>query len=198
MKKWIILGIILLSSGWLTACSSKAENVDVSDELQALRKEVTTTVVTGSTTIDSSTTSVTSVSSTTSAPTMSSPSHSVFPEGLLGTWRAAESDFGEVIMEFSADGQVLTQVETNHALISTRINSVEEVGPYTYRYHFAVGEQPFAVIPSFQLGGVGVKYDYGFKLENSTLTLLVWSVQMVEDFDYSNPLRMQQLTLYKE
>lgn len=84
MKKWIILGIILLSSGWLTACSSKAENVDVSDELQALRKEVTTTVVTGSTTIDNSTTSVTSVSSTTSAPTMSSPTHSVFQRNYWG------------------------------------------------------------------------------------------------------------------
>lgn len=95
-------------------------------------------------------------------------------------------------MEFFADGQVIAR-----SSLTTKINSVEEVGPSTYRYHFAAGEEPYAVVPTFQLGGVGVKYDYGFRLEGGTLTVLVWSVLASEEFDYANPLGMQ-LTLYKE
>ena len=43
MKKWMMYGTILLSVGMLVACSSKKENVDVTDELKALRKSVFTT-----------------------------------------------------------------------------------------------------------------------------------------------------------
>lgn len=43
MKKWLIGGVFLLSVGLLTACGSKKENTDVTEELKALRKSVITT-----------------------------------------------------------------------------------------------------------------------------------------------------------
>ena len=193
VKKWIIYSTCLLSIGILTACSPKSENVDVSEELNSLRKEVTTTVITNTTTADSSTTSDAPVNPTTSVPTTSS----VFPEELIGNWRGNDANDVMVTMEFFADGHISTQVGTNPSFYTTNINSIEEVGPSTYRYHFAAGEKPYAVVPTFQLGGAGVKYDYGFRLEGGTLTLLVWNVPTTEDFDYSQPIRTQ-LNLYKE
>ncbi len=193
MKKWMIGSVLLLSIGMLSACSSKKENIDVSEELKSLRKEVTTTVVTSATTVDIPTTSVTSVTSTTSVPTTSS----VFPEELIGTWRGNDANAVMVMMEFSTDGHISTQVGANQSVYSTNINSIEEVGASTYRYHFAAGEEPYAVVPTFQLGGAGVKYDYGFRLEGGMLTLLVWNVPVADDFDYSQPIRTQ-LNLYKE
>lgn len=47
-------------------------------------------------------------------------------------------------MEFSADGQVIA-----NSSLTTKINSVEEVGPSTYKYHFAAGEEPYVVVPTF-------------------------------------------------
>lgn len=55
MKKLKIYGVVLLSVGLLAACSAKKENTDVTKELQALRKSVTTTSEVGTETTNSET-----------------------------------------------------------------------------------------------------------------------------------------------
>ncbi|MEW4354681.1 hypothetical protein AB1I63_07320 [Streptococcus pneumoniae] len=105
---------------------------------------------------------------------------------LEGTWTGQVSQFS-IKMTISPDGQVTSDVDGRSS--SSHFEGVEAVGKNTYRYLISPESTPFALIPGYNgLGGIGVKYDYGFKLEGNQLIILVWQAPADGDFDYTNPL----------
>lgn len=87
MKKWMMYGTILLSIGMLVACSSKKENVDVTDELKALRKSVSTTSQVTETT--SKTTKAPAANSTTEKALWDANKAQQLNDYILKTWGPA-------------------------------------------------------------------------------------------------------------
>ncbi|GGE24661.1 hypothetical protein [Streptococcus himalayensis] len=122
----------------------------------------------------------------------SSSAQGILPEelsNLAGTWTgqvSRASETASIKMTISPDGQVTSDV--NGYSSSSRFEGVEEVGPNTYRYVTSPGSYSSALTPSLGVGGVGVKYDYGFKLEGNQLTILIWEARSDVAFDYTKPM----------
>ena len=117
-------------------------------------------------------------------------SYQVFPEEMLGSWQGISSDFGKVNVEVFQDGRVISDIERSSSRETILVESIEEVGFNTYRHKLSSPNGNRPLVSVFQLGGAGIKYDFGFKLEDETLTILIWSVALNDDFDYTNPLEM--------
>ena len=109
---------------------------------------------------------------------------------MLGSWQGISSDFGKVNVEVFQDGRVISDIERSSSRETILVESIEEVGFNTYRHKLSSPNGNRPLVSVFQLGGAGIKYDFGFKLEDETLTILIWSVALNDDFDYTNPLEM--------
>ncbi|MDW7797748.1 hypothetical protein SCR05_09345 [Streptococcus canis] len=116
---------------------------------------------------------------------------SVFPENFLGTWVGQTNDLS-VEMTLAEDGSVTTKVVIKNGHRSetktAKITKVEDKGDGLYLYTADPSSNLGALTPGTGLGGVNVKYAYGFKVSGNTATPLVWQAGANSDFDYSKPL----------
>ncbi len=117
-------------------------------------------------------------------------SDSIFPEKILGTWKTDDKD--GVTFTFEADGTV-TQTSKSNKTKTAKVTKLEEEGDNLYRYVYDDGTDTTAFITS-GIGGVGVKYAFGIKIDGSNLKLVLWQTGTNDDFDYSKPLYGNTLT----
>ena len=124
---------------------------------------------------------------------------SVFPEKLLGSW-SGKHDGALVSMSFKADGSVSTTIDyiddkltdTTH---TAKVTKLEEKNNGLYRYLYDDGTDVSAFVTG-GIGGVGVKYAYGVKINGDTITPVIWQTGTNQEFDYSHPL--EGITLTKQ
>lgn len=108
---------------------------------------------------------------------------SLFPEAMLGTWKV--DDKNDTSFTFDADGTVTQTTKNNKK--QTKITAIEDKGNNVY--HFVYGDDAdTSVFVVSGLGGVGVKYTFGIKVDGNKLTLVVWQANKDADFDYSKPM----------
>lgn len=117
-------------------------------------------------------------------------SDSVFPEKILGTWKTDDKD--GVTFTFEADGTV-TQTSKSNKTKTAKVTKLEEEGDNLYRYVYDDGTDTTAFITG-GIGGIGVKYAFGIKIDGSNLKLVLWQTGTNDDFDYSKPLYGNTLT----
>ena len=56
-------------------------------------------------------------------------------------------------------------------------------------YHYLYGDDAdTSVFTVSGLGGVGIKYTFGIKVDGNKLTLVVWQANKDADFDYRKPM----------
>ena len=117
-------------------------------------------------------------------------SDSVFPEKILGTWKVDDKD--DIIFKFEADGMI-TKTTKDNEVKTAKVTKLEEEGDNIYRYVYNDGTDTSAFITS-GIGGIGVKYAFGIKIDGSHLKLVLWQTGTNDDFDYSKPLYGNTLT----
>ncbi len=117
-------------------------------------------------------------------------SDSIFPEKILGTWKTDDKD--GVTFTFEADGTV-TQTSKSNKTKTAKVTKLEEEGDNLYRYVYDDGTDTTAFITG-GIGGIGVKYAFGIKIDGSNLKLVLWQTGTNDDFDYSKPLYGNTLT----
>lgn len=117
-------------------------------------------------------------------------SDSVFPEKILGTWKADDED--DMTFKFEADGTITKTMKDNEVK-TAKVTKLEEEGDNIYRYVYDDGTNTSAFITS-GIGGIGVKYAFGIKIDGSHLKLVLWQTGTNDDFDYSKPLDGNTLT----
>ncbi|MEX2784766.1 zinc ribbon domain-containing protein [Streptococcus sp. H49] len=99
------------------------------------------------------------------------------PEGLLGSWEAKQSD-KTISLTFAEDGTVTKTIDyksnkKEDRTVTAVISSLETVADSTYRYVYEAGSDPSAFVAADSLDDPD-NSQYGFKLEDSKLTLLIW------------------------
>ena len=115
-----------------------------------------------------------------------SPSYDgVFPSQMVGTWQGSMSGSATTIT-FYGNGDLRIKIKGGDGSSSEMSGTVYSVAPVddtTYRIVDYTG----TVLPA-QLGGVGVKYDFGYKLnpDGRTLYPILWQYGMNEKPNYSN------------
>ncbi|EHI70869.1 zinc ribbon domain-containing protein [Streptococcus ictaluri] len=117
---------------------------------------------------------------------------SLFPEALLGTWLGQKSDMS-ISMTLSEDGTVTTKIDyknpnTPGLSKSVKVKKVEEKGEGIYLYRLDQGTDTSVLTPGGGLGGMNVKYAFGFQVAGQTAHPIVWQTGLNSDFDYSKPL----------
>lgn len=117
-------------------------------------------------------------------------SDSVFPEKILGTWKTDDND--GVTFTFEADG-IITQTSKFNKTKTAKVTKLEEEGDNLYRYVYDDGTDTTAFITG-GIGGIGVKYAFGIKIDGSNLKLVLWQTGTNDEFDYSKPLYGNTLT----
>ena len=117
-------------------------------------------------------------------------SDSIFPENILGHWKTDDKE--GVTFTFEADGTV-TQTTKDNGVKTAKITGLEEKGNNLYHYVYDSGTDTSAFITS-GIGGIGVKYTFGIKIDGSHLKLVLWQAGTNNDFDYSKPLYSNTLT----
>ncbi|MGT2911501.1 hypothetical protein ACVR1I_07300 [Streptococcus cameli] len=199
MKKVVAYVLVSLVCFVLVACGSK--NLD---DIGYSRKESRQTSTSSTESDNQSEETVPPSSSSAPAtfseetPTSTSEDEGIFPPKLLGTWRGYSDNIGYVTMVFSENGIVETFMEANRFQSTAQVQGLEEVIPNTYRYLLQDTSQIYALIPGYQLGGKGIKYEYGLLLEGDQLKVLVWSVPVEEEFDYASPIPQMSPLLIKQ
>lgn len=123
---------------------------------------------------------------------------SVFPENMLGTWTEQRED-ASISVTIAEDGTITTKVDYKAGnrpsqTKTAKITKVEDKGNGLYLYTPDVGSDVGALAPGGGLGGVNVKYAYGFKVSGNTANPIVWQAGTDSDFDYSKPLPGLSLT----
>jgi hypothetical protein len=108
---------------------------------------------------------------------------SVLPEAMLGTWKV--DDKSDTSFTFDADGTITQSTKNNKR--QTKVTGVEDKGNNIYHYVYGDGTDTSAFVVS-GLGGVGVKYTFGIKIDGDKLRLVVWQANKDDDFDYSKPM----------
>ena len=76
---------------------------------------------------------------------------------------------------------------------TAKVTKLEEEGDNLYRYVYDDGTDTTAFITG-GIGGIGVKYAFGIKIDGSNLKLVLWQTGTNDDFDYSKPLYGNTLT----
>ena len=108
---------------------------------------------------------------------------SVLPEAMLGTWKV--DDKSDTSFTFDADGTITQSTKNNKR--QTKVTGVEDKGNNIYHYVYGDDTDTSAFVVS-GLGGVGVKYTFGIKIDGDKLRLVVWQANKDDDFDYSKPM----------
>lgn len=108
---------------------------------------------------------------------------SLFPEAMLGTWKV--DDKSDTSFTFEADGTITQTTKNNKK--QTKVTGIEDKGNNVYHYLYG-DDADTSVFTVSGLGGVGVKYTFGIKVDGNKLTLVVWQANKDADFDYSKPM----------
>ncbi|MGT2935561.1 zinc ribbon domain-containing protein [Streptococcus castoreus] len=123
---------------------------------------------------------------------------SIFPESLLGTWTGQKEAFS-VSMTLAKDGTITTKFDFKdgrraNETKTAKITKVQEKGNGLFLYTPDPSSDIGALIPGAGLGGVNVKYAYGFRVNGNTASPIVWQAASNSAFDYSKPMVGMTLT----
>ena len=125
-------------------------------------------------------------------------SDAIFPDGLLGTWVVKKDNY-TLTMIFSKDGTITKKIDykddaTKDTTNTAKVTALEEKSSGLYHYVYADGTDTSTFIGLGGIGGVGIKYTYGIKVNGSTITLVIWQASTNAEFDYNNPSSGEVLT----
>lgn len=117
---------------------------------------------------------------------------SVFPDALLGTWMLENQD-RTISMTFDKDGTVTKKVDYKDSkqtdtTSTAKVRQVEEKEAGLYLFQYQDGTDTSTFVPNGGIGGSGVKYAFGVKLDGDKVTSVVWQAAINADYDYSKPL----------
>ncbi len=104
---------------------------------------------------------------------------SVFPEEVLGKWITNMND-ETYELTYYEDGTITLNDNVG------KVTAVEEVGENLYRYTEYTDESTYCFVIT-GVGGIGVKYDYGFYYDEAedALYMVVWSAKVDEEINYT-------------
>lgn len=122
----------------------------------------------------------------------------IFPDALLGTWTLENND-RTVSMTFDKDGTVTKKVDNKDSkqadtTTTAKVTKVEEKATSLYLFQYQDGADTSTFVPNGGIGGAGVKYAFGIKLDGDKATSVVWQASTNADYDYSKPLTGETLT----
>ncbi|VTS42312.1 Predicted membrane protein [Streptococcus pseudoporcinus] len=115
---------------------------------------------------------------------------SPLPDGMAGTWKGIKDDVTYTVI-IDEDGtitrkQTYKDPKRKEESSSAKISKAEEKSPGDYRLSFSAGTGEIVIIGG-GIGGMNVKYEYGFHLDGDRLTSIIWQTGLDKDFDYSKP-----------
>ncbi|MGT2666340.1 SH3 domain-containing protein [Streptococcus rifensis] len=110
--------------------------------------------------------------------TVSTASSTVsLPPGLVGTWRGTTPN-GTAKVTYEADGTIT--IEENGEVRKGMLSSYEEVEPGLYRVTSDLAQYD---MPTFNLGGSGMRWENGLRLSGNQLTYAFWSGPLNTSFN---------------
>ncbi|MBY5031868.1 hypothetical protein ACJBVY_02070 [Streptococcus suis] len=116
-------------------------------------------------------------------------SSSVFPETVLGTWYGYDlyNNIAVYSRTFHSSGLVEEQLPSGKLEAST-VSNLIEVGENLYRYELK--SQDSSGVFQGNIGGVGIKYEYGVYInsDGSYIEPVLFSTEEGKEFDYPNDI----------
>lgn len=117
------------------------------------------------------------------------------PKNLIGTWSGVDNGGNEILMTFSSNGNLKT---VHNGIESTaKISRIKTVAPNSFEYILVDSYGMVATSPGTNIGGVGIKYTTGYKIEGEHLQPLIWEASVNEEFNYFEPLEHYNIKLKK-
>lgn len=121
-----------------------------------------------------------------------------FPDQVIGSWKLTLDD-RTVTMTFAKDGTVTKKVDfkddkQEDKTTTAKVTKLTQKADNLYLYAYEDSSDVSTFIPDGGIGGAGVKYAYGLKIDGDKIKPVVWQANITDDFDYTKPLEGKSLT----